>query len=156
MTWFNSQVRWTQWWNPHHVTISLFSTVEPLFRGHPRDQGKCPLERSVPWMEVGLGFVNNWQTKAIFTFYSTSESPQQKHTGLYAVWLQSYSEYKNHYKNILISAILRVEFPNFYKCSTLILVTEIVQFVENDIIVFSVEVINPLYGLSCFDRYDIS
>ena len=36
------------------------------------------------------------------------------------------------------------------------LVTEIVRFVENDFIVFSVEVINPLYGLSCFDRYDIS
>ena len=30
-------------------------------RGHPLDQGKCPLNRGVPSMEVGLGFVNNNQ-----------------------------------------------------------------------------------------------
>ena len=29
---------------------------------------------SVPWMEVGLGFVNNKPTNKIFFFYSTSES----------------------------------------------------------------------------------
>ena len=34
-------------------------TVEPLCRGHPRDQGQCPLNGDVPLMEVGLGVVSN-------------------------------------------------------------------------------------------------
>ena len=35
--------------------IKLFiSTVEPLFRGHPRDRVKCHLNKGVPWREVGL------------------------------------------------------------------------------------------------------
>ena len=25
--------------------FKIYTTVEPLFRGHPRDQGKCPLNR---------------------------------------------------------------------------------------------------------------
>ena len=33
--------------------------MEPLFRGHPWNQGKCNLKRNVPWMEVGLRFVNS-------------------------------------------------------------------------------------------------
>ena len=33
--------------------------MEPLFRGHPWDQGKCNLKRNIPWMEVGLRFVNS-------------------------------------------------------------------------------------------------
>ena len=27
-------------------------TVEPPFRGHPWDRGKCPLHEVVPWTEV--------------------------------------------------------------------------------------------------------
>ena len=34
--------------------ISELYTVEPLFRGHPRDKGKCPLNDGG---EVGLGVV---------------------------------------------------------------------------------------------------
>ena len=34
--------------------------VEPLFRVHPWEQGKCSLHRSVPWMEAGLGIANNY------------------------------------------------------------------------------------------------
>ena len=40
------------------------TTVEPLFRGHPRDQGKCPLNGG--WAEVC--------SNKIFFFYSASES----------------------------------------------------------------------------------
>ena len=32
----------------HTYIHTLFGTVEPLFRGHPWGQGKCPLNRSVP------------------------------------------------------------------------------------------------------------
>lgn len=34
------------------------NTVEPLFKGRLRHRGKCPLNRGVPSIEVGLGFVN--------------------------------------------------------------------------------------------------
>ena len=37
----------------------FLATVEPLFKGQSRHQGKCPLNRVVSWMELGLGFVNN-------------------------------------------------------------------------------------------------
>ena len=39
--------------------IDETNTVKPLFRGHSQDQRKCPLNRGSPWLEVGLGFVNN-------------------------------------------------------------------------------------------------
>ena len=39
--------------------IDKTNTIKPLFRGHPQDQSKCPLNRGFPWLEVGLGFVNN-------------------------------------------------------------------------------------------------
>ena len=48
------------------VSLALLSlrknggTIRSLvFRVHPRDQGNCPLERGVPRMKLGLGFVNN-------------------------------------------------------------------------------------------------
>ena len=43
--------------NPHESSIPVSNTMEPLFRGqgHPLDQGKCPLNRDDPWMEIGLG-----------------------------------------------------------------------------------------------------
>ena len=28
---------------------SLLNAAEPLFRGHPREHGKCPLNRGIPW-----------------------------------------------------------------------------------------------------------
>ena len=34
--------------------ILFISTVEPLFRRHPRDRVKCHLNKGVPWREVGL------------------------------------------------------------------------------------------------------
>ena len=37
----------------------FLATMEPLFKGQSRHQGKCPLNRVVSWMELGLGFVNN-------------------------------------------------------------------------------------------------
>ena len=54
----------------------LESIVEPLFRGHTRDQGKCSLNRGVPWIEVGLGFVNkkNIQIKYFSFILPLSES----------------------------------------------------------------------------------
>ena len=39
---------------------SFYNIVDPLFRGHPRDQGKCPLNGS--W----AGFVNNQPTNKMF------------------------------------------------------------------------------------------
>ena len=51
----------------------LQPTMEPLFRGHPRNQGKCPLNRGVSWIEVGLGFVHKKKhSNKIFFFYSAS------------------------------------------------------------------------------------
>ena len=48
-------------WNQKNKleAIDKTSTIKPLFRGHPQDQSKCPLNRGSPWLEVGLGFVNN-------------------------------------------------------------------------------------------------
>ena len=39
--------------------IDKTNTIKPLFMGHPQDQSKCPLNRGAPWLEAGLGFVNN-------------------------------------------------------------------------------------------------
>ena len=51
------------------------NTVKPLFRGHPRDQEKCVLNKGVPGMEIGLGFVDNYpNNKIVFLYYSASES----------------------------------------------------------------------------------
>ena len=33
-------------------------TVEPLFKGPPRHQGKCPFNRGVSWMDWGLLIIN--------------------------------------------------------------------------------------------------
>ena len=48
-------------WNQKNKleAIDKTNTMKPLFRGHPQDQSKCPLNRGSPWLEVGLGFVNN-------------------------------------------------------------------------------------------------
>ena len=48
-------------WNQKNKlqAIDKTNTIKPLFIGHPRDQSKCPLNRGSPWLEVGLGFVNN-------------------------------------------------------------------------------------------------
>ena len=43
--------------------------LELLFKGNPRDQGKCPLNRGVPWMEVRLGFVNINQRWKLFLLF---------------------------------------------------------------------------------------
>ena len=37
---------------------SIAVEIVPI-QGHPQDQGRCPLNRGVPWIEVVLGFVNN-------------------------------------------------------------------------------------------------
>ena len=39
--------------------IDKTNTMKPLFRGHPQDPSKCPLNRGSPGLEVGLEFVNN-------------------------------------------------------------------------------------------------
>ena len=44
-------------------------TLEPFFKGHPQDQGKCPLSRCVPYMEVRLGFVNEPTMKIFFLLF---------------------------------------------------------------------------------------
>ena len=48
-------------WNKKNKleAIDKTNTIKPLFRGHPQDQSKYPLNRGSPWLEVGLGFVNN-------------------------------------------------------------------------------------------------
>ena len=47
----------------------LLNAVEPLFRGHPREQGKCPRNRGVPeWnMSWGLLLINQ-QIKYNFSY----------------------------------------------------------------------------------------
>ena len=42
-----------------------FNCRRTAIQGHPQDQGRCPLNRGVPWIEVVLGFVNNKPTKTI-------------------------------------------------------------------------------------------
>ena len=48
-----------------YCRISELYTVEPLFRGHPRDKGKCPLKDGG---EVGLGVVIIKQQIKWFSF----------------------------------------------------------------------------------------
>ena len=48
--------------------------LEPLFKGHPRDQGKCPLSRGVRSPEWRLGSGKYKPTMKFFFFYSASES----------------------------------------------------------------------------------
>ena len=36
---------------------TVMSCENDLLKGKPRDQGECHLNRGVPWMEIGLGFV---------------------------------------------------------------------------------------------------
>ena len=38
---------------------TVMSCENDLLRGKPQDQGKFHLNRGVPWMEIGLGFVTN-------------------------------------------------------------------------------------------------
>ena len=56
-------------------------TVEPLFRGHSRDQGKCPLNRGVPWR--GLLIISQ-QSKyfSLFSSFSASEFAAVNHGNL--------------------------------------------------------------------------
>ena len=64
----------TQTWPPIHCFVHKYgrrfivlytnmaavaSCENDLLRGNPRDQGKCPLNRGVPGMEIALGFVSN-------------------------------------------------------------------------------------------------
>ena len=37
--------------------IDNTNTIKPLFRVHPQDQSKCPLNRGSAWLEVELGFI---------------------------------------------------------------------------------------------------
>ena len=57
-------LKWTN--NVNNVLSNMAARNVIHLRGHPLDQGKCPLNRGVPSMEVGLGFVNNNQKWHIF------------------------------------------------------------------------------------------
>ena len=51
----------------------VFSTMVDLpFRRHPRDQGKCPMNRDVPWIESWALVMINQQRKYLLC-YSTSK-----------------------------------------------------------------------------------
>ena len=52
-------LKWTN--NVNDVFSNMAARNVIHLRGHPLDQEKCPLNRGVPSMEVGLGFVNNNQ-----------------------------------------------------------------------------------------------
>ena len=46
------------------ILYKKFPSLEPLFRGYPRDrEGKCPLSGGVPGIEVALGSVCTQEEK---------------------------------------------------------------------------------------------
>ena len=52
-------LKWTN--NVNNVFSNMAARNVIHLRGHPLNQGKCPLNKGVPSMDVGLGFVNNNQ-----------------------------------------------------------------------------------------------
>ena len=78
------------------------NTVEPLFRGHPRDQGKCPSIEVSPEWRLGRSLLTiNHQTKD-FSFIL----PRNLLQSLFQAVTQCITNHDKH-----ISAILCVEFP---------------------------------------------